>query len=50
MGRPPMDPAKRKKNRAISLTDAEYNKLNQLAVEAGECGPSAYLVKNLKLS
>lgn len=49
-GRPPVAEPNKKRNRAISLTDAEYERLVQLSVEAGEPGPSSYLVKKLKLS
>lgn len=47
MGRPVIDPTTRKKNRAVSLTDAQYSKLEQLAKEAGEPGVSAYIVSQL---
>ena len=46
-GRPPIDPASLKKNRAVSLTDAQYAKLEQLAKEASEPGVSAYIVSQL---
>jgi hypothetical protein len=49
-GRPAVAEANKKRNRAISLTDAEYERLVQLAHEAGEPGPSSFLVKKLKLS
>ena len=49
-GRPRMDEAVKKKNRAISLTDSEYKELSKQAKEAGEPGPSAYIVKKLNLS
>ena len=43
-GRKRIDPAKRKRNRAISLTDAQYAQLKELAKAAGEPGVSAYIV------
>lgn len=47
MGRPSIDPTTRKKNRAISLTDAQYAQLEKDAKEAGEPGVSAYIVAKL---
>ena len=35
-GRPKKDPAKHKRNRTLSLTDAEYAKLRSLATAAGK--------------
>ena len=48
-GRPEVPAERKKKNRAISLTDAEYYQLIRLADEM-QCGPSAYLIKKLRLS
>ena len=48
-GRPKLDPALHKKNRAVSLTDKEYEKLKNLASE-DRLGVSAYVIKKLKLS
>ena len=43
-GRPSIDPATRKKNRAISLTDAEYAMLETFAKAAEQPGVSAFIV------
>lgn len=48
-GRPPIDPTTKKKNRAVSLTDTEYERLKLLAKEAKTAGVSAFLVKHHKL-
>ncbi len=48
-GRPEVPVPLRKKNRAVSLTNAEYATLAQLAEAAG-LGVSRYLVKSLNLS
>jgi len=50
MGRPAIDPTTRKKNRAVSLTDAQYAMLEHLAKDAKEPGVSAYIVKVLGLA
>jgi hypothetical protein len=48
MGRPKKDPARHKRNRGISMTDAEYAKLSNLA--AGENrGVSEYIIMKLGL-
>ena len=48
MGRPKKDPARHKRNRGISMTDAEYSKLSSLA--AGENrGVSEYIITKLGL-
>lgn len=49
MGRPEVDPASRKKNRAVSLTDREYEKLKAQAA-AEKLGVSAYIIKLAKLN
>jgi hypothetical protein len=49
MGRPEVDPAARKKNRAISLTDNEYERLKAKA-KADKCASvSAYIIKLAKI-
>lgn len=48
-GRPVVPAERKKKNRALSLTDAEYATLQGKAALAG-LGVSAYVVKSLKLS
>ena len=48
-GRPEVPAERKKKNRAISLTDAEYGELLRQA-EAGNLGPSAHLIKVMRLS
>jgi len=48
-GRPRLDPDTHKKNRALSLTNSEYNKLKALAKAEG-LGVSAYVIKKLKLA
>lgn len=48
MGRPRKDPARHKRNRGISLTDAEYAELTRLATEAN-LGVSEYIIKKLGL-
>lgn len=48
-GRPKKDPAKHKKNRGISMTDAEYAKLGKLA-EAANMGISEYVINKCGLS
>ena len=50
MGRPAIDPATRKRNRAISLTDAQYAQLKELAHHAKTAGVSSYIVKVLGLA
>jgi hypothetical protein len=47
-GRPKKDPAKHKRNRGISMTDAEYLKLKNLA-EAAELGVSEFIIQRLGL-
>lgn len=47
-GRPKIDKAAQKKNRAISLTDGEYLKLKEHAKQIG-LGVSAYVIYKLKL-
>lgn len=48
-GRPEVDPLHRKKNRAISLTDAQYERLKELA-GAKKLGVSAFIIAHHKLS
>ena len=48
-GRPAVPADRKKRNRAISLTDAEYAELVRQA-EQSQRGPSAYVVKQLRLS
>ena len=48
-GRPAVDDTHRKKARAFSLTDAEYQKLLKLA-SAQKLGVSQFLIKSHKLS
>lgn len=48
MGRPTKDPARHKRNRGISLTDAEYAKLGKLAAAENQ-GVSEYIIKKLGL-
>lgn len=48
-GRPKLPSETHKRNRAISLTDQEYERLKQLASESN-LGVSAYVIKKLKLS
>lgn len=48
-GRPPKDPARHKRNRGISMTDAEYQKLGELAA-AENLGVSEYIITKLNLS
>ena len=44
MGRPRFDPARqKKKSRAVSLTDDEWQQLNDNAAAAGQ-GPSEYVL------
>lgn len=51
MGRPPVDERARKKNRAISLTDAEYEELQRQAfAHMPPIGVSAYVIKMLRLN
>lgn len=48
LGRPKTDEATHKRNRAISLTDTEYEKLRKQAA-AAKMGVSAYIIYRLKL-
>ena len=50
MGRPEVDAAARKKNRAISLTDREYARLKVKAKAAGAASVSAYIISLAKLA
>jgi hypothetical protein len=49
MGRPKKATGTLKKNRAISLTDAEYKKLQALAAEQNQ-GVSEFIVSHHKLA
>ncbi|WP_161806947.1 hypothetical protein [Hymenobacter sp. AT01-02] len=48
-GRPTKDPARHKRNRGISMTDAEYAKLIELATAENK-GISEYIITKLGLS
>ena len=48
-GRPVKDPARHKRNRGISMTDAEYQKLGSLA-KSENLGISEYIIVKLGLT
>ena len=48
MGRPPKAPERLKRPRSLSFTDAEYEKLGQLAT-AARLGRSEYIIGRLGL-
>ena len=48
-GRPTVDDSHRKRNRAISLSDVQYQQL-QADAAAQKLNVSAYVIKKLKLS
>ena len=48
-GRPTVPDEFKKRNRGVSMTDAEYVELKRQAKEAG-MGHSVYIIKKLKLS
>lgn len=48
MGRPTKNPERHKRSRTLSFTDAEYEKLGQLAT-AARLGRSEYIIDRLGL-
>ncbi len=48
LGRPTKDPERLKKSRTLSFTDAEYEKLGELA-KAAKLGRSEYIIDRLGL-
>lgn len=49
MGRPTKDPERLKRPRTLSFTDAEYEKLGELA-KAAKLGRSEYIIDRLGLN